>query len=187
MKKVYVIHGWAGNSEKNWFPWLKKELEKRGVKTIVFDMPNTKYPKIEEWVKHLVENIKDIDEETYFIGYSVGCQTIIRFMEKLHKHKKIAGCFFIAPWFNLTNLRPKEMEIIRPWINDKIDFSRILDHCDNFVAMFSTNDPYVPISEQKIFKEKLNAKIIHENNQGHFEEEEEPEILSEILKFLKIH
>lgn len=187
MKTVYIIHKWIGSSEEDWIPWLKKELEKRDVRVFAFDMPNPKRPNIESWVKYLEDNIKNVDENAYFIGHSVGCQTILRFLEKLHKHKKVGGCFLVAPWFNLVNLDKKETEIIKPWINDNIDFSRVLDHCNNFVAMFSTNDLYVRLSEDKIFKEKLNARIIHEKNQGHFEEKEEPEILMEVLKFLKIH
>ena len=56
MKKVYMIHGWAGSSEDNWFPWLKENLEGKGVQVEVFDMPNTKRPKIEEWVRFLEKN-----------------------------------------------------------------------------------------------------------------------------------
>ena len=25
-----MVHGWDGNPNNHWFPWLKKELEKRG-------------------------------------------------------------------------------------------------------------------------------------------------------------
>jgi len=32
MKRVFVIHGWGGNPYKEWFPWIKKELEKNGFK-----------------------------------------------------------------------------------------------------------------------------------------------------------
>jgi len=186
MKKIYMIHCWGGNSKENWYPWLKKELEKKDINVSVFDMPNTEYPKIEEWVKYLEKNVENVDGETYFVGYSIGCQTIIRFLEKLHKHKKIGGCFFIAPWFNLINLNNEEMEIAHPWLNSKVDFSRIKDRCDNFTAIFSDNDPYVPVSDAEIFKDKLNAKVITEKNRGHFTEKIEPIILSELLKFLKI-
>ncbi len=181
-----MIHGWGGSSEDNWFPWLKKELEKKGVEISTFDMPDSEHPKIEQWVKYLEEKIKTVDEDTYLVGHSIGCQTILRFIEKLHKHEKVGGCFFVAPWFNLVNLEPEEMEIAHPWINNQIDFGRIIDHCNNFVALFSTDDPYVPLSNAEIFKEKLNVKIIIEKNRGHFTEENEPVILREILKFLKI-
>ncbi len=184
MKKIYMIHGWGGSSEDNWFPWMKKELEKKKFSVRVFDMPDSENPRIEQWVKHLEENVEFFDEETFFIGHSIGCQTIMRFLEKLHKHRKVGGCIFVAPWFNLINLDKKEMEIAHPWMNGKIDFSRVLDHCNNFLAIFSDDDPYVPISEREIFRERLNAKIIVEKNRGHFEEEVQHHLLSEILKFL---
>ena len=30
VKRVFVVHGWDGHPAEGWFPWLKKELEKRG-------------------------------------------------------------------------------------------------------------------------------------------------------------
>ena len=29
MKKVYLVHGWGGSSNKRWFEWLKQELPKK--------------------------------------------------------------------------------------------------------------------------------------------------------------
>ena len=103
MKKLYLIHGWGGSAEGGWFDFLKKDLGKRGWDVEAFDMPDTEHPKIEDWVKHLEENVKDINEETYFLGHSIGCQTIMRFLEKLPKHQKIGGVIFIAGWFNLID------------------------------------------------------------------------------------
>ena len=183
-KKVYLIHRWGGDSESDWYGWTKKELEKKGIPVGVFDMPNTDNPKIEKWVKYLEENIKDVDEQTYFIGHSVGCQTILRYLEKLHKHKRIAGCVFVAPWFELINLEPEEMKIAHPWINTQIDFSRILDHCNNFLAIFSKNDPYVHLDEIEKFKKNLGAKIIIKEKQGHFTEEDGIKKIHEILEFI---
>ena len=36
------------------------------------------------------------------------------------------------------------------------------------IAIFSDNDPLVPITDSKIFEKELGAKIIIENNKGHF-------------------
>ncbi len=187
-KKIYMIHGWDGSPEDNWFPWLKKELENRksNVEVHVLDMPNSKAPKIDEWVKYLEENVKDIDEHTYFIGHSIGCQTIMRFIEKLHKHARVGGCLFVAGFFNLPHLETdKERKIAEPWMTTHIEFSRILDHCNNFLAMFSKDDPDVPVSDSEIFKEKLGAKIVITDGRGHFEEKIQPLVLDEALKFIK--
>ncbi len=184
MRKVFLIHGWGGSSEGEWFDWLKQELPKKDFEVEAFDMPNTNKPKIEEWVKYLENNINldEINEETYFIGHSIGCQTIMRFLEKLHKHKKIAGCIFVDGWFDLINLEPEEMEIAHPWINSEIHFERILDHCNNFLAIFSDDDPYVHLDEVEKFKKNLGSKIILKHHEGHFGEIKK---IPEILKFMR--
>ncbi len=184
MKKVYLIHGWGGSSEGGWFDWLKEELPKKGFEVEAYDMPNTNEPKMEEWVGYLENKInpEDIDEETYFVGHSIGCQTIMRFLEKLHRHKRIGGCVFVAGWFDLINLEPEEMEIAHPWINSEIHFERIADHCNNFLAIFSDNDPYVHKDETEKFKKNLGAKIIMKHNLRHFNDVEK---IPEILDFVK--
>lgn len=183
-KKVFLIHGWGGSSEGGWFDWLKQELSKKGFEVKSFDMPNTNFPKIEDWVGFLEENIDsdEIDERTFFIGHSIGCQTIMRFLEKLHKHKKIGGCVFVAGWFDLIDLEPEELEIAHPWIHNEIHFERVVDHCNNFLGIFSDNDPYVHEDEIEKFKNNLGAKIIVKHHEGHFND---VEMIPEILDFVK--
>lgn len=184
MKRVYIIHGWGQDSNMLWIKWLEEKLKEKEFEVNAFDMPDTAHPKIEEWVKFLEEKIDSggIDEETYFIGHSVGAQTIMRLLEKLHRHKKIAGCIFVAPWLNLINLNEEEMGIAHPWINSQIHFDRILDHCNNFTAIFSDNDPYVHLDESEKFKDNLNAKIIIKKRMNHFED---VEMIPEVLEGLK--
>lgn len=181
-KRVYLIHGWGGTGSGGWFDWLKEELPKEGFEVRSFDMPNTLEPKIEDWVGYMKENITEVGENDYFIGHSIGCQTILRFLEKLHKHQRVGGCVFVAGWFNLESLKGEELEIAHPWINNKIDFSRVKDHCDNFLALFSKDDPLVNIKEAEKFKKELDAKVIIKSDKGHFNEV--PEI-PEIIDFLK--
>jgi len=191
MKKIYLIHEGGGSSENEWFNWLKKELTKKGIKVFSFDMPNTNNPKIDEWVKYLEQKIpfNSIDNETYFLGHSIGCQTIMRFLDKFPKEKEIAGCVFVAGWFNLKEdsyESKEEKEIACPWITNKIDFDRIKRHTNNFLAIFSDNDPFVPLTDAKLFKERLGAKIIFKKAGGHFDTLEEfSEVGNEVLKFIK--
>ncbi len=188
MKKVYLIHGWGGSSGEGWFSWLKRNLEKQDFKVYVFNMPDSNNPKIEAWVKYLEENVKDVDKNTFFIGHSIGCQTIMRFLEKLPKHLEIGGCIFVAGWFNLKveSYESEEERIIaKPWINIEIDFSRITQHTNKFLAIFSDDDLFVPLTDIKLFKERLNAKTILLKNKGHFDNAEEfEEAYKYILDFL---
>lgn len=185
MKKIYLIHGWGGSSSGGWFDTLKEEFSKKGFKVEAFDMPNTDYPKIEEWIGFMNENIKEVDKETYFLGHSIGCQAILRYLEQLPKHVKVGGCVFVAGWFDLkeeTYEDDEDREIAKPWIKTPINFEKVKEHTNNFLAIFSDDDPYVPLSNKKFFEEKLGAKTIIKSNEEHFNETKE---ISEILEFLK--
>ncbi len=182
-KKVYLIHGWGGNnSSEGWFGWLKQNLKEKGIEIKGFDMPNTDEPEIGAWIGFMKENIKDINEETYFVGHSIGCQAILRYLETLPQNKKIGGCVFIAPWMGLDKNTIEEegediIRIAKPWMETPIDFEKIKSNCNNFLSIFSDDDPYVPLEGTKLFKEKLKSKIIIKENQEHFNQVETiPEI-----------
>lgn len=188
MKRVFIIHGWGGSSKNNWLPWLKKELEQRKFKAIVPEMPNTEKPKIEEWVSFLKEQAGDVDENTYFIGGSIGCQTILRYLERLPKKIKIGGIVFAAPWFNLFPEPIEEeggTETAKPWIKTPINIKKVLTHTNKIAAIFSDDDPFVPLTDVKIFRKKLKAKIIIEHEKGHFDDKKYPIILKTFLELIK--
>lgn len=171
MKRLFIIHGWGESPKEGWYPWLKKELESKNFQVDVLKMPNTDEPVIEEWVGFLKKQVKKPDKETYFVGHSIGCQTILRYLESLPEHVKIGGCILVAGWINLFP-EPIEKEggteIAKPWLETPIQWGKILRHTKNFISIFSDNDYYVPLSDSKIFKEKLNAEIIIEHEKGHF-------------------
>lgn len=63
----------------------------------------------------------------------------------------------------------EEETIARPWLTVPIDFEKVKQNADNFIAIFSDNDPFVPLEKnRKIFEEKLGARVFVENNKGHF-------------------
>jgi len=190
MKKVYIIHGWDGSPEEGWFPWLKNELEKNGFQVQIPTMPESAEPKIEAWVLYLSKIISDVDENTFFVGHSIGCQTILRYLEGLPINKKIGGVIFVAGWFTLMNLNTEgEKEIAQPWLETPIDFEKVKQHTKNFFALFSDNDGVVPQNNRELFEERLGAKTAIEHRRGHFSGDdgikELPSVLESVLKMAK--
>lgn len=188
-KRVIIIHQWCGSPKTDFYPWLKKELEKRNFKVLVPAMPDTNHPKIKPWVTKLKNTIVKPDKNTYLIGHSVGCQTILRYLESLSESTKIGGAIFVAGWFNLTKEVTDDKgqyKIAKPWLKTKINFNKILKHTKKFVALFSSNDPYVPSADSKIFKNKIKAKIIIQKNKGHFTQDDKikkvPVIIKELIR-----
>ncbi len=170
MKRAFIIHGWDGHPEECWFPWLKKELESKGFTVSVPAMPNTEEPDIEAWVGNLTAQVKEADQDTFFVGHSIGCQTILRYLERLAPDIKVGGIFFVAGWVTLTPAALEEdgaEEVARPWLDTPINLEKARSHTSNIVAIFSDNDPFVPLDDAKIFEEKLGAKIIIEKGLYH--------------------
>ncbi|MDP3899685.1 MAG: alpha/beta hydrolase [bacterium] len=163
MKKVFLIHGWEGYPEEGWRPWLKDELEKQGFEVMIPAMPNSANPKMSEWLSHLQKLAADPDEDCYFVGHSLGCIAILRYLESLEAHQKIGGAVLVAGF--TSNLG---YDALDTFFQTDIDWTKIKSHCKKFTAIHSSNDPYVPLRYADIFKNRLGAEIIVEQNMKHF-------------------
>ncbi len=190
--KAIIIHGWGGGPYTNWLPWLKSELENRNWQVLVPAMPDTEHPKINPWLDAVAKAAADmnLDENTVLIGGSIGCQAILRYLENLADNIKISGAVLVAPWMQLDEQTIKEegeesIEIAKPWVETPIDFARVKKHSDKFIAIFSDNDPFVPISQKEVFADKLGAKTIVETGEGHFDGKQYQVILDNVLQFSK--
>jgi hypothetical protein len=173
MRRAFIIHGWDGAPDNAWIPWLKRELEKRGFKVVVPRMPTPDAPKISTWVAHLAKHVKRVDADTYFVGHSVGCQAIIRYL--MTQNKQCGGVIFVAGWFTLKPLSTPDAaskRIARPWFLTPLDLEKTKKNMRASVAIFSDDDPDVPFAKNRsIFKKILGSKIIIEKKKGHFSDD----------------
>ncbi|MFC1685554.1 RBBP9/YdeN family alpha/beta hydrolase [Nanoarchaeota archaeon] len=169
VKRVFIIHGWGG-SPGGWHLWMRDELKKKGFEVFNPQMPNTDTPKIEEWVGHLEKLVGKADEDTYFLGHSIGSQAVMRYLERLPEGVKVGGVVFVAGFFYSNTERMEDLgkSIIKPWLETPIDCEEIKKHAGKIVAIFSDNDKHIPLKNKKLFAEKLHAKIIVEHNKGHY-------------------
>ena len=168
-KRVFIIHGWDGLPEDGWFPWLADKLEERGFEVNLPLMPHTAKPEIRAWVSHLKEIVGNPNSDTYFVGHSIGAQTILRYLEGLPRDANVGGAVFVAGWFTLANLDDEEeWKIATPWIETPIDCTKVLEHTKKFIAIFSDNDRFVPPENEAMFQERLGVKTVIEHDRGHF-------------------
>ena len=186
MKRVFLIHGWDGDPENHWFPWFKKELEKKMIKVIAPSMPNTSEPKIKEWVEHIKQVVGKLDQDTCFVGHSIGCQAIMRYLEKENYNGKVGNIVFVAGWFKLENLESENEErIAEPWMKLDINFERIKEKMSKLTVFISDDEPYGCVEENKsLFEKELNAKVVIMKKKGHFTIGDGVKELPEVLKEL---
>jgi predicted alpha/beta hydrolase family esterase len=161
MKRAIVVHGWDDNPKGSWFPWLKRELEKRGFEVLVPRMPHPHRPTIKDWVKTLSLVVGKPDNQTIFVGHSIGCQTILRYLARLPSKQSVRGVVLVAPWIDLTDAAiPVAFyrKTAQPWLQRPIPWSKIQMKAKQFIAIASIDDQYVPIRNHQIFKKHLHAK-----------------------------
>ena len=191
MDKIYLIHCWDGTKDDGWYPWLAKKINNTDNELIRFNMPNTMNPKIEEWVSELDKQVDELNEHTFFVGHSIGCQAIMRYLEK-RAVRKIGGLLLVAPWLDLLPEAISDEDSLntaKPWLETPIDFDKIKQFTNNITCIFSNNDYFVPLDQEQEFKELLNAKTIVVENKGHISADDgvnkSEEIYEALLEMLK--
>ncbi len=162
-KKAFLIHGWEGYPEEGWRPWLKQELEKHDFVVTVPAMPDTAHPQMGAWLDYLGKTVGQPDENCYFTGHSLGCITVLRYLESLAESVRIGGVVLVAGF--TSNLGYDELD---SFFRTKIDWNKIKSHGAKFTAIFSDNDPYVSLHYSEFFDQFLGAEIIVEHNMKHF-------------------
>ena len=180
-KKVLIVHGWGGNSKEPIVDFMNQEFSKKGYKVITPDMPETNDPKPELWLNKIKKELGEIKDNTYLVGHSIGGIAILRFIESLSDKEKIRGIILIAPWMGLDKESINEVgefearEISNRWFSKKIDWEKIKAKIGKIICIYSKDDPFVPLEGKELFIKKLRAKILIENDKGHFTEPEEVE------------
>ena len=163
MKRAVIVHCWGGTPDYAWYPWLKSELEKLGYDVSVLAMPQTDEPKLAGWLPKLTETIGEPDEELVLIGHSLGCATIMRYLETLPEGKKIGKGIFVAGFTDQLGF--KELE---NFFEVPLNFAKIrAGGANGFVAIQSDDDPYVSAQYGQRLKDELNARLIIKHAAGH--------------------
>jgi predicted alpha/beta hydrolase family esterase len=165
MAKVFLIHGWEGSPEEGWRPWLKGELENKGFEVHNLSMPDTDNPRMEAWVSHLGKAVGKPSSDCYFVGHSLGCITILRYLETIEG--QAGGAVMVAGF--ASDLGYEE---IHSFFTSPILWDKIKARCKSFAAINSDNDPYVSLHYGDMFKEKLGARVIVKHGMRHFSGED---------------
>jgi len=150
---IYVVHGYTGNSQANWYPDLKKHLESENIAVHVFDMPNPHAPVEKEWLDFLETNITNFDDKSIFIGHSLGCVAILRFLED--KNTDNVESLFLVSGF----VEESPISELAEFVKDNIDYSKFIETIKNRVVVSAVDDDIVPYSYSRVLAKKLNARF----------------------------
>lgn len=176
MKNVLILHGAGNNSDGNWFPWLKQELEQKGVKVWSPDLPNADKPILKDWLDTIFNN-KDwiFNSESIMVGHSSGGTLILKILENLPKGVKIDKVILVAAPLDKGTI--PQIQILKEGVTkDPFDFKKIKSSCRKFYLVYSDNDPYdCGLRHGQILEQKLGGELILKKGAGHFNLEQSSE------------
>jgi len=167
MKNVLILHGTQASSKSNWFLWLRDELEKKGFKTWLPDLPGSDLPSLQSISKFILAS-KDweFNSDSIIIGHSSGAIAILAILNELSSNVVLDKCIFVS-YFE-KNSSGGEWEPNAKLFDYDFDFAKIKTKAKKFIIIHSDNDPYAPLTGAKVLAEKLGGELIVKKDQGHF-------------------
>lgn len=178
----FIFHGIYGHPKENWFPWLKKELGKKGFEVIVPKFPTPLDQTRESWLRIISKYGQKINNETVLIGHSLGAAFILDYLEQTNK--KIKAAFLVAGYHKLMNNEFDELN--KTFVGRKLNWSKIKQNCKKFFVITSDNDPYIPLEVNEELARILDAELKIIRNGGHLNKkagyDKFPELLDLVSK-----
>jgi len=184
MKKVYLIHGFEGSPNGGWRPYIMRELEKQDIYACALPMSSPSEPVLHEWLSEVERCIKrDIEDEIYLVGHSLGGTTILRFLEKFD-FKNIKGVISVSAPCVLRKENSRSN-----FLKDDFNWPLIKSRAGDVVVIHGDDDPFVPMSDAEKIRDELDGKLIIIKNGKHLNGSagftELPELLEVLLKMIK--
>ncbi len=166
-KKIIFVHGYGLGvplEAGDWPRTLAHDLEKYGFDFKILLMPDPVYPEVSEWLNFIKKQEIKVDLDTYFIGHSLGCITIARFLETLPVGKVAGGCVLVSGFCSLP-----QIPLLADFCNLPLDYNEVKKHAREFVMVASLDDHLIPLSASEELGQRLDARMVVDSNKlGHF-------------------
>jgi len=183
MKKLICVHGWDGSPNIGFWPWLQVEAQKLGLEVHAPQLPGGENPELPRWIKK-IDTLVGTDAisraNTILIGHSLGCDAVLRYVERLPISQRIGAIILIAPFIDESDLDDLEM-----FNGQAISVQKVKTIVHQKIAFFSSNDPHVPLQDGIEYQHRLGAQIHILKNRKHFSGDDGCTNIPEVLEALK--
>lgn len=164
MKKAIIFHGTGGNSQANWFPWLKAELEKAEFQVWVPDLPDADVPDFDKYLPFIFKHCPfAIDAETILIGHSSGAMTVLAVLQNFPNERVVDICYLVGAFKDDLGWDSLKKIFTKPF-----DYNLIKNKAKKFIFIHSDNDPHCPLEGAKYVQEQVGGELILLPGQFHF-------------------
>ncbi len=184
MKNNYIlIHGSFGNPFVNWFPYLRKQIEDKGLEVYTPDFPTgVDFQNYTNWSKLLKCYLEAgiINENTTIFAHSIAPVFICKFL--IENKIKVKRLVFVCGFNNYLGINEEYDTVNKSMYLDNL--TEIKNYCDDIVCYYTKNDPYVKYDVEKDFADTISTKQIVIDDGGHLNAESGYTEFEELLKYL---
>ena len=132
------------------------------INAAVLPLPNSANPLPQEWIQAINEQVAAPDQNTYFVGHSLGCITVLRYLDQVST--PIGGVVLVAGFAENPPLLPQIASFTEPGF----DAENIIRQVQQRAVVASDNDASVPFEITRRLSELIDARLHVIENGGHF-------------------
>lgn len=161
-KQVYVVHGYRAAPDHHWFPWLKRRVEATGASVHILPLPDSQQPRLEDWLACLARHAPAPGADSFFVGHSLGCITVLRYLETLRA--PVGGMVLVAGFAERIDGLPE----LDSFSGETLAAGALIERVPRRVVVASQDDPVVPFACSERLATRLAARLLVEPHGGHF-------------------
>ena len=183
MKNYFIVHGSFSSPFSNWIPYLRKEIENKGLVVYTPDLPSgVGYQNYTNWENMMLEYVKIglINENTTIFAHSIAPVFICKFL--VNNKIKIKRLVSVCGFNNYLGLNEEYDNV-----NETMYFDSLIDvkkYCSDIICYYSKNDPYVKYEVEKEFANTVADKEIVIDDGGHLNSESGYTEFKDLLEWL---
>lgn len=174
--RFIFIHGYKSSPEKNFWPWLRHELQAQGHEVVAPELPNPEAPSVEEWIKAMLDATRVLTDQDIIVGHSLGGALALRFLEAAEARTTPHACLLISTPWNIKDER------FAGFFLTEFDFEVLMWRASKFCVLHAADDAIIPVAHAKRYADIFHAELITPENGGHFNAEEYPIIRDTALR-----
>jgi len=170
MKNAVILHGSSCTPNSFWYPYLKKELEKRGYQVWVPQLPKAEAPDLKIQLPFVIKRVQ-FTKETILVGHSAGCPLILSVLENIKI--RIDKALLVAGY--ARKLRKQHDPLLKKLeraaegiLQEKYNWEKIKSHVKDIIFINSDNDPWgCDDTEGRYMFDHLGGTLIIKHGEGH--------------------
>ena len=183
MNNYLLVHGRFGSPFVNWFPYLRKEIEKRNLVVYTPDFPTgVGYQNYNNWESVLESYVRAglINEDTIIYAHSIAPIFVCHF---LVNHKvKVKRLVFVCGFNKYFGINEEYDNVNSTMYFDNLE--EVKKYAEEIVCFYSKNDPYVKYDAEKDFAGTIATKQIVIGDGGHLNSESGYTEFEQLLEYI---